>query len=359
VRAVGLDLDHACRARSGVSTRHTPRRPTMHDVAALAGVSLKTVSRVVNGEPRVAPATIAKVQDAVATLRFERNDLARSLRPGHRTQTLGVIIEDLCNPFFPVLLEGVDRVAQAHGYLVIGASTHAEAQRERELVAALLRRRVDGLLLVPVASDQSYISQADGGVATVFIDRPAHNMEADTVVVDNAAGAVQAVSHLVDHGHRRIAFIGDDADVESARTRLSSFKQAMVAKLGGFDEALILNGHFLIADAEVAHAKMAVRSLLALPARRRPTAIITNSGRLTVGALHALRGQSGSTGLVGFDDLDLGELLGITVVRTNPSEMGRLAAELVLERIEGRADGPQRIVVPAELIPRGSGEIAP
>lgn len=334
------------------------RRPTMHDVAALAGVSIKTVSRVVNGEARVAPATGAKVEEAVARLGFQRNDLARSLRPGHRTHTLAVIVEDLYNPFFPALLGGVDQVAQAHGYLVISASTHADAERERELVTALLRRRVDGMVLVPVASDQRYISHADGGIATVFVDRPARKIQADAVLQDDAGGAKKAVEHLVEHGHRRIAFIGEDMNVYSARRRLSSFRRTMAASVG-LDEELIVNGHGLVGEAEVAHSEDAVHRLMALPSGRRPTAIVTNSNGVSIGVLRAFRGQTGSTALVGFDDFQLGESLGITVVRTNPAEMGRLAAGRVLERISGHADGPRRIVVPTELIPRGSGEVTP
>jgi LacI family transcriptional regulator len=335
------------------------RRPTMHDVAALAGVSIKTVSRVINGEPRVAPATIAKVEQAVAALGFERNDLARSLRPGHRTHTLGVIIEDLHNPFFPALMEGVDLVAQDHGYLVMSASTHADANRERELAKALLRRRIDGLVLVPFASDHRYISKIAGRVPIVFIDRPAKHMQADSVVVDNAGGARQAVAHLVGQGHRRIAFVGDGGSVESARLRLENFRQAMAESVGGPDDTLMVLSHGLIGEAETAHGDAAMRSLLALSERKRPTAVLTASNLMTVGALRALRGRQDAVALVGFDDLDVGELLGITVVHTKPRELGRVAAELLLERIGGRADRPQHVLVSTELVTRGSGEIAP
>lgn len=333
----------------------------MQDVATLAGVSLKTVSRVINGEPCVAPATIAKVQDAAAQLRFQRNDLARSLCPGYRTHTLGFVIEDLENPFFPTLMQNVDKVAQARGYLVMGASTHADAERERELVMALLGRRVDGLLVVPFGADHRYIGEADGGdTATVFVSRPAHHIPADAVLVDNAGGTRQAVEHLVAHGHRRIAFVGDDPSIEYATgKRLAAFCEAMIASVGELDEQLIVTGRKLIAEAEVVHGQVAVDELLELPADQRPTAIVTNDNRATVGALRALRNSPERIALVGFDELELGDLLGVTVVRTNPAEMGRLAAELVLERIDGRSDEPQRVVVPTELIARGSGEIAP
>jgi LacI family transcriptional regulator len=330
----------------------------MRDVAAHAGVSLKTVSRVVNGEAGVRPATIAKVEAAVEALRFERNDVARSLRPGHRTQTLGLVIEDVANPYFAAITLGADQVAQAHGYLLITASAHADAERERELVTTLLRRRVDGLLLVPSSADHRYIARARADVETVFLDRPARNLEADAVLLDDVGGTKQAVAHLVAHGHRRIAFVGDESGVYTARRRLASFRRAMIARVGAVDEQLVVNGRGLTAGAEVEHAETAVRRLMSLPARRRPTAIFTNSNRVTVGALHALRGQPDRVALVGFDEVELGDLLGVTVVRSNPLEMGRIAAELTLERIHGRDDPPRRIVMPTELVPRGSGEIA-
>jgi LacI family transcriptional regulator len=332
-------------------------RSTIHDVAALAGVSIKTVSRVINSEPRVAPATVAKVQAAVAALGFERNDVARSLRPGHRTQTLGLIMEDLDSVFYPALMRSVDRVAQAHGYMLISASTLADAERERELVTALLRRRIDGLLLVPFTSDQRYISQADGNVPTVVLDRRPRNLRADAVLLDDIGGTEQAVAHFLAQGHRRIAFIGEDA-VYSGRMRLATFRQ-MLAGAGALVEELIVTSSGLIAEAEVGHAETTVRRLLELPADRRPTAILAHDNRVTVGILRALRGQESSVAFVGFDDFEAGELLGVTVVRTDPAEMGRCAAELVLERIAGRADEPQSLVVPTELVVRGSGEIPP
>src|SRR5687768_17373580 len=123
-------------------------RPTMRDVATLAGVSLKTVSRAVNGEPNVAPATAARVVAAVDQLGFERNDLAWSLRHGQSSATLGLIIEDVTNPFYAAITHAVEQVAAQRGYLLLSSSTQQHEERERELVIALLRRRVDALLLV-------------------------------------------------------------------------------------------------------------------------------------------------------------------------------------------------------------------
>src|SRR5919106_2155738 len=146
-------------------------RPTMRDVASRAGVSLKTVSRVINDEPGVAVATAARVGDAIDELGFQRNDLARSLRQGVTSSTLGLVIEDVANPFYSAIAQAVEAAARARGYLLITASCEEDPERERELVHALLRRRVDALLLVPASPDHEYLARA-GGTPVVFLDRP-------------------------------------------------------------------------------------------------------------------------------------------------------------------------------------------
>jgi LacI family transcriptional regulator len=333
-------------------------RPTVRDVAELAGVSTMTVSRVLNDKALVAPATAAKVQEAIAALRFERNELARSLRPGHHTRMLALVTEDLTNPFFPALTEAADRVAQEHGYLLISASAHADAERERELVTALHRRRVDGLLLVPFGEDQGYISQMDFHSRTVCLDRPANKLRTDAVLADNTGGSEQAVRHLIEHGHRRIAFVGDQS-MYSTRQRLQGFRRAMRTQTGALDERLVLSNGGVIGEAEVAYAEAAIRDLTSLPADRRPTAVVAVSNLMIVGILRALDELRTELALVGFDDSDLNMARGITVVRTNPSELGRRGAELLFERIAGRSDRPRRIVLPTELVVRSSSHVAP
>ena len=195
-------------------------RPTMRDVARSAGVSLKTVSRVINGEAAVAPATAARVTDAIAELGFERNDLARSLRPGHSSGTLGLVIEDVGNPFYSVVAQAVEDAARLRGLLLITASAREDPEREYELVTALLRRRVDALLVVPIGDDHRYLTRNGDHVSTVFLDRPPREIEADTVLADDRAGAQRATEHLLAHGHSRIALLGDDArPLHGARAR--------------------------------------------------------------------------------------------------------------------------------------------
>src|SRR3954468_21936091 len=172
-------------------------RPTMRDVALAAGVSLKTVSRVINDEPGVASATADRVAAAISELGFQRNDLARSLRQGRSSSTLGLVIEDVANPFYSAIAQAVEAEARDHGYMLITASCEEDPARERELVQALLRRRVDALLLVPASRDHEYLARNE--IPVVFLDRPPTGLDADCVLLDNLGGARSAVEHLLAH----------------------------------------------------------------------------------------------------------------------------------------------------------------
>ena len=322
----------------------------MRDVAEQAGVSLKTVSRVINEEAGVTPVTAAKVTEAIDALGFERNDLARSLRQGRTSSTLGLVIEDVANPFYSSVAQAVEAVASERGFLLITASALEDAERERELIGALLRRRVDALLIVPAGPDHRYISSA---ARTVFLDRPPQGIEADTVLLDNLGGARRAVEHLIAHGHTRIACVADTADLYTVRERLAGYRAALSAAGLEEDPALVVSGNH---DAIAAQA--AVAHLLGLPDKRRPTAIFASNNRNTVGALHALAGREPRVALVGFDDFELADLLGTTVVRADPWRLGEQAAALAFARLDGDDRPPLEITVPTELIVRGSGEVA-
>jgi LacI family transcriptional regulator len=329
----------------------------MRHVAELAGVSLKTVSRVINAEPGVAEATATRVAEAIERLGFQRNDLARSLRQGVTSATLGLIIEDVANPFYSAIAQAVEAIARTRGFMVITGSCEEDPERERELVRMLLRRRVDGLLLVPAARvrDHSWLAR-ELGTATpiVFLDRPPHGMDADTVVLDNRGGARAAVEHLLAQGHRRIAYVADPGELFTAAERLAGYRAAMAAAGVLASEELVRLGTH-----DAGQAEAVVRELLALPPGRRPTAIFTGNNRHTVGALRALRGLEQEIALVGFDDFELAELLAVptTVVRHDSQRMGAEAARLVFARLDGDSDPPRRLVVPTELVPRGSGEV--
>jgi LacI family transcriptional regulator len=328
----------------------------MRDVAGTAGVSVKTVSRVVNGERGVRADTAARVDDAIGRLGFTRNDLASSLRRG-RAGALGLVIEDVANPFYSAIARTVEDAAQARGHLLITGSCEEDSSRERQLALRLLRRLVDALLIVPAGTEHRYLlPDLAAGVPIVFLDRPPGDIEADTVLLDNLGGTRTAVEHLLGQGHERIGFVGDAPHLYTAAERLAGYRLALAdAGRSPRDELLRTGSH------DAPHAERAVRELLELPPDRRPTALFTSNNRNTVGALRALRAAPHPIAIVGFDDFELADMLPtpVTVVRHAPEEMGRIAAELAYARLDDGARPPQRRTIGLELVIRGSGEVPP
>jgi LacI family transcriptional regulator len=272
-----------------------------------------------------------------------------------KTATLGLVLEDVGNPFSSILHRAVEDAARERDVLVFAGSCDEDAVRERELVATFRARRVDGLIVMPAGHDHSYlVSERRVGTAIVFVDRPARFLEADSVTVDNAGGAKRAVVHLRQAGHRRIAFLGDDPAITTADERFRGYREALVEIGEPFDPAIVRTG---VRGSDA--AELVTQELLTTDSA--PTALFTGQNLLTIGAVRALRALRLHTrvALVGFDDIALAELLepAITVVAQNPSEIGRLAAELLFRRLDGDSLPPRHIVLEAPLVQRGSGEI--
>ncbi|MFB7456013.1 LacI family DNA-binding transcriptional regulator [Streptomyces sp. NPDC056188] len=329
-------------------------RPTMKDVAARAGVGLKTVSRVVNGEPGVTPDTERRVQDAIAALGFRRNDSARVLRKG-RTASVGLILEDLADPFYGPLSRSVEEVARAHGALLINGSSAEDPEREQELALALCARRVDGLVVIPAGDDHRYLEpELKAGVATVFVDRPAGNIDADVVLSDNFGGARDGVAHLIAHGHRRIGFIGDMPRIHTAAERLRGYRAAMKDAGIPVEDSWMSLG---VTDPE--RVRHATETMLSGP--DPVTAVFAGNNRVTVTVIRVLAEQARRVALVGFDDIELADLLqpGVTVVAQDSAALGRTAAERLFRQLDGTLLAPERIELPTRLITRGSGELPP
>ncbi|HEX3650831.1 MAG TPA: LacI family DNA-binding transcriptional regulator [Pseudonocardiaceae bacterium] len=320
----------------------------MHDVARLAGVSLKTVSRVVNAEPGVRPDTERRVRTAIDELGFRRNLGASHLRRGTSSGTIGVLLEDLANPFYAALTRAIEEVARRSGRHVLAGSSDEDPDRERELALDFCSRRVDGLVVVPTGGRHDYLlPEIDAGLPLVFVDRPADGVAADTVLLDNAGGARTAVDHLVAHGHERIAFLGDTPNIYTAAERLRGF-------LAGRDTRYVAMGP---------HDETSIeRSLHGFLDRPRPaTALVTGNNRITVLVLRALAARRVRPALVGFDDFELADLMSppVTVISHDTPLLGRTAADLLTARIAGDDSPPRRVTVPARLIARGSGETRP
>nr|WP_203184587.1 LacI family DNA-binding transcriptional regulator [Streptomyces pratensis] len=327
-------------------------RPTMKDVAARAGVGLKTVSRVVNGEPGVTPDTERRVQEAIEALGFRRNDSARVLRKG-RTASIGLVLEDLADPFYGPLSRAVEEVARAHGALLINGSSAEDPEREQELVLALCARRVDGLIVIPAGDDHRYLEpEMKAGIATVFVDRPAGRVDADMVLSDSFGGARAGVAHLVAHGHRRIGFIGDQPRIHTATERLRGYHTALA------DAGIAVEDPWVsLGPTDPARVREAAEAMLTGP--EPVTALFAGNNRVTVTAVRVLAECDRRIALVGFDDIELADLLGITVISQDAAAVGRTAAEHLFRRLDGAAHPPARVELPTRLIPRGSGELPP
>ncbi|PRX97218.1 LacI family DNA-binding transcriptional regulator [Allonocardiopsis opalescens] len=345
----------------------------MKDVARAAGVGLKTVSRVVNGEPGVNEPTARRVRSAIEQLGYRRNDSARLLRSG-QTASIGLVIEDVADPFYSVVTRAVEEVAARNDLLVFTGSSDERPERERRLGMAFCARRVEGLIIVPAAGARhEYLApELAAGVAAVFLDRPAVGLAADTVLSANREGARTGVAHLIAHGHRRIACLGDVAEIHTAEQRRQGYRDALAAAGIGHDPALEV-----MQAPRIEALAAALRRLAALP--EPPTALFTGNNVTTAHALRALAADAPGhpLALVGFDDFPFADLLtpAVTVVAQDPARLGRTAAELLLRRL-GRADGvdpaqadpliaaelgadPVRVELPTRLVPRGSGEIPP
>jgi LacI family transcriptional regulator len=328
----------------------TTRRATIRDVARLAGVSASTVSRVLHGAEQVAPDLADRVTSAVQALGYRHNVAASNLRRADGSSaSIGVILEDISNPFFSAIHRGIEDVARDRSVLTFAGSCDEDAHLERELVEAFLARRVDGLVIVPAAGtrDHGYLGRdMQAGVAVVFVDRVPRFLDADTVVTDNARGARTAVSHLAAAGHRRIAFLGDHEHLFTAQERLRGYREALTQHGLVEDPALVLHLGVRAADASAVAIALLER---AFP----PTAIFSAQNLITLGALSALQqtGRQHDIALAGFDELPFAEFLAppVPVVAQDPYALGRTAAELLFSRLDGYTGTPRKLVLPTRF----------
>jgi LacI family transcriptional regulator len=313
-----------------------------------------TVSRVVNGQPDVLPETAARVERAIRQLGYQRNDMARQLRrQGQLTLTIGLLVDDLANPFFATLARAVEDAARLRHYVVLIGSSNDSLQREREVIAAFGARQVDGLIVVPVSGSHRFLAdQMARGTKVVCVDRPVASLKADTVLVDNRAAARGAVRHMLDRGHRRIGYLGDREDIWAIRERYAGYGAALAEY--GLEPDPQMVKHGLRSRAAAAEATAVLMNL-----QDAPTALFTSNDLMTMGAIDT--GLAAKIALVGFDDFALADKLSppVTVVAQDPSAIGAAAAQLLFDRIGGDSSPPRELILVTRLIPRGSGEIPP
>ena len=334
----------------------TRSRPTMKEVAALSGTSLKTVSRVMNEEAGVSPELIKKVKQAALSLNYQPNFTASSLRRSDgKTNTIGLLLEDVANPFSSALQRAIEEVARDRGVAVLAGSVDEDSARERELAAAFISRRVDGLIVVPAGHDQSYLQiEKQSGTPMVFVDRPPSLLDADSVLTANHDGARLGVQHLIDNGHERIAYLGDLATISTAVDRLAGYRDALERAGIEFDPSIVKQNLRASFEAEIFTNEL-------MDSDYPPSAIFASQNLISIGVMQALHraGLQNTIALVGFDDIPMVELItpGLTAIIQDVSGLGKTAAELLFDRIDGEQLESQHRVLDVELVIRGAGEI--
>jgi len=324
----------------------------MTDVARLAGVGTMTVSRVLSGTVPVSEAAAQRVLTAIEQLSYKPNELARAFR-GQRSRTIGLIIPYLYDPFFANCAHAVTTVAKDKGYSVIITTSDEDPETEFAEAEQMLRRHVDGLVVIPSKFRQTRLTRAlFGRTPVVVFDRPVADEPFDMVLVQNTAGAHKMVQHLIEHGHKRVAFMGLSRSLFTINARFLGYRKA-VQEAGLKEDAFF-------------GCQSIEETLRALEERwsgpNRPTAIFASNTLATRYVLSALVHLGAripaDVAFAGFDDFDMAEFTSpaLTVVRQPAQEMGRVATNLLFDRIE-RGEIPEtgnRIVLPVEIVLRRS-----
>jgi LacI family transcriptional regulator len=329
-------------------------------VARHAGVAVGTVSNVLNRPEVVAEHTRRRVLDAIEELGFVRNESARQLRTG-RSRTLGLVVLDVANPFFTDVARGAETVADEVGSVVMLCNSNEDAQRESRHLDLLLEQRAQGVLITPVDDANPRIERLiDHGVPVVLVDRRSGRSNRCSVAVNDVMGGRVAVEHLLERGHRRIAFVGGPFSISQVSDRHAG-SQAAVAAGGGDAEIIVVETRSL----QVAEGRRAGRHIGDLPRRQRPTAVFCANDLLALGVLQEMTRQSlrvpHDVAIVGYDDIDFASAAAVPLssVRQPREQLGRTAAQLLLEEVsDGERHRHRQVVFEPELVVRESSSLA-
>jgi LacI family transcriptional regulator len=324
----------------------------MRDVARLAGVSIATVSAVVNGTAAVSDTRAEKVRAAMAALDYHPDQVARSLKVG-RTGVIGMVLPDITNPFFPEVVRGVEFAAEKQNYSVILCNSNEDPEREQRHLSMLFSRRVDGVLIVCSAESTAYESLIRGRFPIVFVDRVPKGLPISAVSTDNIEAGYRATQHLIDLGHELIALVTGNLRLSPHADRLEGFRQAMqAARLAVLDEYL------RIGDLQTDTGYQLGRELLALPTP--PTAVIASNNKMLLGLMRTIQ-EAGvrcpeEISVIGFDDYiwTANYSPKLTTLAQPASEIGRAAMEMLLAKIAGSSPGAESKLLSAELRVRES-----
>jgi len=344
---------HERETAGAVAEAAVPRpRARLIDVATAAGVSPKTVSRVINDEPGVLPGTRDRVMRSVRALGFVPDRSARELKR-READTIGILIDAISDPFFAAFVSVVEELAVADGLSVIFASTGYDAGHERTQLDRLTGHRLAGLIVAPVAVPAATLAGLRARFPVVSVDRVRSGI--DAVVIDDFGAAAEATAALLAHGHRRVAFMGEDVPYPTVSERLAGYRAALEAAGVPFDASLVVT-HERFGRGEAAEASRL------LEREDAPTALLCATSLAAIGTVRAIRAKGlRMPALISFGDFTLAEVLepGITYVDHDPRLMGAAAYRRLRDLGTRPDDEPRRIVVPTRLVPRGSGEVAP
>lgn len=326
---------------------------TINDVADEAGVSVATVSHVINGTRYVSDELTERVERAMEELGYHPNAVARSLKT-QKTKIIGLIVSDISNPFFSTLLRGVEDHALEKDHSLIVCNTDETLEKEKLYIDVLSQKKTDGLIVAPTGkSDQELSKLKERNVPLVFVDRTLKEIEAPSVLSDNVAGAEAATRHLVDLGHRRIGIILGLESVNTSRERLRGYRNVIRKRSLNYDEDLVKQGY-----SQVAGGAEAARELLEL--NSPPTAIFSTNNLMTIGAMQGIQESGkecpGNISLVGFDDFEWASTFRprLTTVAQSPYEIGSEAAKLLFDSIESGSRETSEVRIPTKLKVRDS-----
>jgi LacI family transcriptional regulator len=327
---------------------------TIKDVAKRAGVSPATASRVAGNYGYVSAENRQKVRKAIRELGYKPNRIARSMVT-KSTQSVGLVVTDIQNPFFAQLARAIEEVTWEHGYTLILANTDESVERENAILTVMQEKRVDGLILVP-ASSQANSTRTDlfiQGMPMVLLDRASDGIEVDTVLVDNENGAYQAVSSLIEFGHTRIGMVVDSLDITTNVERMAGYRSALR------DHGLPIDDHLIISCQHTRQSAYAVTANV-LEQPDRPTALFTAFNFITIGTLRAIQ-EAGlqipdDISIVGFDEVDWYELNypQLSAVTQPVTDLGRVAAERLIARLKGDKNMAHEIRLKTKFVLRQS-----
>jgi LacI family transcriptional regulator len=306
--------------------------PTLADVAAISGVSIKTASRVMNGSEQVSKDTADKVKKAANLVGYRSNRIARELRVGSLSNLVGMVISDLANPFYAGLAAGAEERLSEEGLDLILATARDDGEREKNLIESLLERRVRGLIIVPSGEDYSHLHQErKRGFSFVFVDRPAPYLDADSVTVDNRGGVTACLDYLLEQGCSSIAIIADTTSIWTASERIEAFKQAMLSRKLDKNNVHIISNVHTSEEAGVATKKL-------LKENPEVDGIIATNDLIAMGVGQTVNASKSNVKVVSFDLFPSANLLNIATLDHDPQRLGRMSAELLLKRFENPTD---------------------